>query len=93
MSSRPRHTRAAPRPQSSAAAGSARRRLSSYRRSWVVEGGEMGHLGGGSLEHLGQWLGAQWARPLPGSAELPGAARRPEEAQEPSWGGLPRGAL
>ena len=41
----------------------------------MVEGGEMGHLGGGSLEYLGQWLGAQWARPLPGSAELPGAAR------------------
>ena len=35
----------------------------------------MGGIGGGSLEHPRQWLGAQWADWEPS-----------EEAQEPSWG-------
>ena len=48
-------------------------------------------FGGGSLEQLRPWLGAQWPGPHPGSAELHGAQpARPEEAllQEPSWGAL-----
>ena len=59
----------------------------------VVKGGGIGGFGGGWLEHLRQWLGAQW----PGlSPWLSRAARsrqgRRGEAQEPS-SALPRGYL
>ena len=33
-----------------------------------VKGGDVGDFGGGSLEHRGQWLGAQWAGPEPPGA-------------------------
>ena len=38
--------------------------------SFRVKGGEVGGLGGGSLEHERQWLDAQWAGLFPRSAEL-----------------------
>ena len=60
----------------------------------MVKGGDIGNLGGGSLEHPRQWLGAQWAGlflGVPSRPEPPGGA--PEEAQEPSWGAAKAGIL
>ena len=44
----------------------------------MVKGGDIGNLGGGSLEHPRQWLGAQWAGlflGVPSRPEPPGAPR------------------
>ena len=42
----------------------------------MVKGGEIGGFGGGSLQHLRLWLGAQWAclfLGVLGQSDLPGA--------------------
>ena len=41
--------------------------------AWIAISGDIGNVGGGSLEHLR--LGSQWLRPHSRSAELPTAAR------------------
>ena len=61
-------------------------RLTPHERKWTwrANGGDIGGLGGGSLEHPRPWLGAQWAGlSLWECRAAQSRQARPEEAQEP----------
>ena len=54
-------------------------------RTWIVKGGGIGRVGGRSLEHPRQWLGARWTGLSPWECRAAQSRlTRPEEAQKPS---------